>query len=60
MRYHKKCTFLVILGHAVVFLMYNQECHYCQSDLVVIEFTGRGPRTRKESKSEAKASDFDS
>ena len=30
----------------VVFLMYHQECHYCQSDLVVIEFTGRGPCTR--------------
>ena len=35
-------------------------CHYCQSDLVVIEFTGRGLRTRKESKSSGKASDFDS
>ena len=31
--------------------------HYCQKELVVIEFTGRGPRTRKE-KSSAKASDF--
>ena len=29
-----------------VFLMSHQECHYCQSDLVVIEFTGRGPCTR--------------
>ena len=42
MRHHKKCIFFVILGHVVVFLMYNQECHYCQSDLLVIEFTGHG------------------
>ena len=35
-----------VLGRVVVFLMYSQECHYCQLDLVVIEFTGRGPRTR--------------
>ena len=32
--------------------------HYCQEDLVVIEFTGQGPRTRKDSKSEALAEDF--
>ena len=47
-----------ILGHLFVFLMYFQECHYCQSDLVVIEFTGRGPCTRRLLKSSAKASDF--
>ena len=41
-----------------MFLMYFQECHYCQSDLVVIEFTGRGPCTRRLLKSSAKASDF--
>ena len=34
--------------------------HYCQEDLVVIEFTGQGPRTRKDSKSEALAEDFES
>ena len=42
-----------ILGHLFVFLIYFQGCHYCQSDLVVIEFTGHGPHTRKESKSKA-------
>ena len=34
--------------------------HYCQEDLVVIEFTGQGPSTRIESKSKALAEDFDS
>ena len=42
-----------ILGHLFVFLMYFQECHYCQSDLVVIEFTGRSPCTRRLLKSSA-------
>ena len=32
--------------------------HYSQEDLVVIEFTGQGPSTRKASKSEALANDF--
>ena len=41
-----------------MFLMYFQECHYCQSDLVVIEFTGCGPCYRRLLKSSAKASDF--
>ena len=34
--------------------------HYCQEDLVVIEFTGQSPSTRNDSKSEANASDFES
>ena len=49
-----------VLGRLFVFLMSHQECHYCQSDMVVIVFTGRGPCTRKESKSSAIALDFDS
>ena len=34
--------------------------HYCQEDLGVIQFTGQGPSTRKDSKSEALAEDFES
>ena len=33
---------------------------YCQEDLVVIDFTGQGPSTRKESKSKALFEEFDS
>ena len=43
-----------------VFLMYYQECHYSHSDFVVIEITGLSPCIRKDSKSSAKASDFES
>ncbi len=32
--------------------------HYCQEDLVIIEFTGQGTHTRKDSKSEALAEDI--
>ncbi len=32
--------------------------HYCQEDLVVTEFTGQSPRTRKDLKFEALAEDF--
>ena len=43
-----KLPSFAILGLLVVFLMSHQECHYCRSDLVVIEFTGRSPCTRKD------------
>ena len=33
--------------------------HYCQEDFGVIEITGKSPRIRKYSKSEALAEDFE-